>query len=152
MLNTINSRAVNVGDAMLAASRQVWLASLGAAVVTRNWAETEGGTVFRKLIRQGTAVETRAVRFVGDRVETSFTHANTLWKRARRTVSTTVQAYADTAATLVRETLPASLPKPSMPGAASPFVAKRKAAHARNVKRTPAKRARRTVKAASKRG
>ena len=152
MFNTINARAMNVGDAVFAAPRQVWLASLGAAVATRDWAEKEARPVFRKLIRQGTAVESRAVRFVGERIETSFTQANTLWKRARRTVSTTVQAYADTAVTLVRETLPASLPRPAMPGAAAPAAAKRKATRAPSVKRTSAKRARRTVKAASKRG
>lgn len=152
MLNTINSRATLVGDTVLAASRQVWLAGLGAAVVTRDWAEKEAGTVFRNLVREGTAVESRAFRFVGDRLETSFIQANTLWKRARRTVGSTVQAYADTAATLVRETLPPSLPKPSIldgkPATKQKTTRARKAA----VPRTPAKRAKRMVKARSKRG
>ena len=110
MLDAINSRAASVGDVFFTASRQVWLAGLGAAVVTRDWAEKEAGSVFRNLVREGTVVESRAFRFVGDRLDTSFTQANTLWKRARRTVTTTVKSYADTAATLVRETLPASLP------------------------------------------
>lgn len=154
MLNTINSRAALVGDTVIAASRQVWLAGLGAAVVTRDWAEKEAGTVFRNLVREGTAVESRAFRLVGDRLETSFTQANTLWKRARRTVGSTVQAYADTAANLVRETLPPSLPKPSILGLDGKPAAKRKATRTRKaaVPRTPAKRAKRTVKARSKRG
>jgi hypothetical protein len=145
MLNTIKPRAALVGDAVLTASRQVWLAGLGAAVVTRDWAEKEGGTVFRTLVREGTAVESKAVRFVGDRLESSFTQANTIWKRARRTVTTTVKAYADTAAMLVRESLPASLPKVAVAPARAPHKpAKAKAP-------TAAKRVKRTRKGVAKR-
>lgn len=156
MLDTINARAASVGDVFFNASRQVWLAGLGAAVVTRDWAEKEAGTVFRNLIREGTVVESRAFRFVGDRLDTSFTQANTLWKRARHTVTTTVKAYADTAATLVRESLPASLPKVVSKAerrtVAKP-AAKRVAKRARKAtaQRTPVKRAKRTVKPAGKR-
>lgn len=99
-----------VGDAMAAASRQVWLAGLGAAVVTREWAGKEAATMFRNLVREGTAVESRAFRIIGDRLESSFVNANTLWKFARHSVTKNVRAYADGAATLVREALPASLP------------------------------------------
>ena len=98
MLETINVRPGSMGDAVLAASRQVWLAGLGAAVVTREWAGKEAGSVFRNLVREGTAVESRAFRFVGDRLDTSFVQANALWKRARATVGT--------AAALVRDVLP----------------------------------------------
>ncbi len=152
MLNTNNSRAASVSDVFFNASRQVWLAGLGAAVVTRDWAEKEAGSVFRNLIREGTVVESRAFRFVGDRLETSFTNANTLWKRARRTVTTTVKSYADTAATIVRETLPASLPnvvskRESRPVTKRPAKRARKAATPRAV----SKRAKRSVKTAGKR-
>ncbi len=149
MLDTINSRAALVSDAVVTASRQVWLAGLGAAVVTRDWAEREGSTVFRTLVREGTAIESRAFRIVGDRLETSFEQANTLWKRARRNVGTKVQAYADTAATLVRETLPASLPKPSIPGVAKKNAVKRKTTRVskRTTPRKVAKRSKRVVKA-----
>jgi len=41
MRTTIQIRSNPVGDAVLNASRQVWLASLGAAVVTRDWAQSE---------------------------------------------------------------------------------------------------------------
>ena len=108
---TINSRAASVGDAVITASRQMWLAGLGAAVVTRDWAEREAGTVFRNLVREGTTVESRAFRVVGDRLDGSFIQANALWKRARHSVAATVKVCADTAATLVRYALPASLPK-----------------------------------------
>ena len=65
MLNTFQQRTSQVGDSVVAASRQVWLAGLGAAVVTRGWAEKEAGSVLRNLVREGTAVESRAIRFVG---------------------------------------------------------------------------------------
>ena len=36
-----------LGDAALVASRKLWLAGLGATVVTRDWLESEGGHMFR---------------------------------------------------------------------------------------------------------
>ena len=68
MVHSNNSRAASIGDAFFTASRQVWLAGLGAAVVTRDWAEKEASTVFRNLVREGTTVESRAFRVVGDRL------------------------------------------------------------------------------------
>ncbi|MET0855920.1 MAG: phasin family protein, partial [Telluria sp.] len=66
MRTMTQNRNLPVGDAVLAASRQVWLASLGAAVVTREWAQSEAGNVFRTLVKEGTAVESKAIRMVGD--------------------------------------------------------------------------------------
>src|SRR6185369_15211183 len=70
------------------ASRQVWLASLGAAVVTREWAEREAGNVIRTLIKEGTAVESRAFRLVGDQrqraVEEDAQHRRDHGPRVRR--------------------------------------------------------------------
>ena len=66
---------------MINASRQVWLASLGAAVVTRDWAQSEAGNVFRTLVKEGTLVESRTIRMVGDRLEGSIAMANAMWKR-----------------------------------------------------------------------
>jgi hypothetical protein len=157
MLNTLNTRAAEVGDTLVRTSRQFWLAGLGAAVVTRDWAEKEGGVVFRNLVREGTAIESRAIRYVGDRLENSFAQANTIWKRTRRTVTTTVKTYADTATTLVRETLPVSLPKVAMPVTvkveARP-AAKRKVARAKRAATTRAKttvkRAKRAVRSAKR--
>ena len=151
MLNTINSRTAFMSDVVFNASRQVWLAGLGAAVVTREWAEREAGTMFKNLVREGTVVESRAFRFVGDRLDTSLTQANTLWKHARRTVTTTVKNYADTASALVREALPTSLPTvPSKVTRPAKRVAKR--TRKAVAPRKPAKRAKRTLKSAAKRG
>ena len=61
MLNTIQYRAIPSATPCIAASRQVWLASLGAAVVTRDWAQREAGSVFRTLVKEGTAVESKAI-------------------------------------------------------------------------------------------
>ena len=67
------------------APRQVWLASLGAAVVTRDWAQNEASTVFRTLVKEGTLVESRTIRIVGDRIESSVAVANRCGSaRARR--------------------------------------------------------------------
>ena len=145
MLNTINSRAGTAGDAFFAASRQAWLASLGAAVVTREWAQKEAGTVLRTLVKEGTAVESRAIRIVGDQVETSFAKANALWSEVRKTVTFAVKEYADTAVTLVRETLPRNLPKVALPGLKAAAPAKRK--YVRKAKTVKARATRTAVKA-----
>jgi hypothetical protein len=158
MQHSNTARVASVGEYVLTTSRQVWLAGLGAAVVTRDWAEKEAGRTFRTLVREGTAVESRAIRFVGDRLESSFVQANTVWKRTRRNVTTAVKSYADTAATLVRETLPSSLPKFEMPVSvkveAKPAT-KRRVARAKKAvaSRTAAmkKGVKRTVKSAGKR-
>jgi hypothetical protein len=150
MLNTIQYKYGQVGNTVFAASRQVWLAGLGAAVVTRGWAEREAGNVFRTLVKEGTAVESRAFRLVGDQVESSMAHANVLWKKTRATVGTTVRAYADTAVTLVNKSLPKALPKvelPAMLQAAKPARAKR-IVKSRAMKTV--KRAKRAVKAAKR--
>ena len=156
MATTHNARALPAGEAILAASRQVWLASLGAAVVTREWAQNEAGALFRTLVKEGTAVESRTFRKVGDRLEGSITLANDFWRTARGTMTSTVKQAADTATTLVRETLPARLPKIALPAmfrGAKP--AKRRAVRAtRTVKARTARtttKARKTAKRATKR-
>ena len=86
----ISSRAVPAGETLIAASRQVWLASLGAAVVTGEWAQKEAAPLFRTLVKEGTAIESRTFRLIGDTVETSFSRANSLWHQARSVVTGTV--------------------------------------------------------------
>jgi hypothetical protein len=130
MRTTIQIRNNPVGEAVMNASRQVWLASLGAAVVTRDWAQSEAGAAFRTLVKEGTAVESRTIRLVGDRIEDSFAAANSFWKQARTTVRATVKQAADTAVTLVQNNLPKSLPKVTLPAMLTP------AAKAKPVKRT----------------
>ena len=108
-----------IGEAALIASRKVWLASLGATVVTREWVQHGAGRFFSTLVREGTVVESRAIRFVGDRIENSFSFANSVWKETRKTVSSTVKQAADAAATLaqqVQQALPRSLPAFELPG------------------------------------
>jgi Poly(hydroxyalcanoate) granule associated protein (phasin) len=152
--NNAHARAVPAGETLLAASRQVWLAGLGAAVVTRDWAQQEAGTLFRTLVKEGTAVESRTFRLVGDRLETSISMANDLWRQTRTSVTHTVKQAAETATTLVRDTLPRRLPKVALPAAFRPkATAKTRAAKAvkARAKRT-AKGVKRSTKRATKRG
>jgi hypothetical protein len=120
MRTTVQIRNYPVGDVVFNASRQVWLASLGAAVVAREWAQGEAGNVFKNLVKEGTAVESRTIRLVGDRLEGSFTKANTMWRHARHTVSAQVKKAADTTVTLVQNNLPKSLPKVTLPAMLTP--------------------------------
>jgi len=148
MRNSIESRTNPVGDAVMNASRQMWLAGLGAAVVTRDWAQSEAGQVFRTLVKEGTAVESRTIRLVGNRLEGSFAVANTFWKQARTTVQATVKQAADTAVTLVQSNLPKSLPKvtlPAMRKTAAPAKAVKRAKRATKAKRATTKRAPKVV-------
>jgi hypothetical protein len=105
MSNTI--RIAHVGDTMLAAPRQVWLATLGAAAVTRGWAGREAGTMFRALVKEGAAVESQALRRVGVQVDRSVRNARILVSRARDGVAKTVTSLAGAARTIVRTRLPA---------------------------------------------
>ena len=150
MATTNHTRAVPAGEALFAASRQVWLASLGAAVVTREWAQNEAGALFRTLVKEGTAVESRTFRKVGERLEGSFSMANDLWRSARGTVTQSVKQAADTATTLVRETLPARLPKVAIPAIFRAPAPKRTVRTTRKAK--PRATARKRAKRATKRG
>jgi hypothetical protein len=93
-----NINANRVADAALAASRQVWLAGLGAAVVTREWARKDAGHMFRALVKEGCAVESRTLRVIGRSVESSIALATTAWNRTRDTARTTVSDLVETAA------------------------------------------------------
>ena len=112
MMQSQSSRAAAV-DRVRFASRQVWLAGLGAAVVTREWAGKEAGKVFGTLVREGTVVESRALRVVGHRVEDSVSRASALVGRARTTLLSSVNDYAAPALTRVRKSL-ASIELPSL--------------------------------------
>jgi len=106
--------------------------------------------VFRTLVREGTAIESRTFRLIGEGVETSFTKANSLWHQARSAVTDTVREYAETATAVVRQTLPRNLPKVELPAAfQKPARAKRGAAKARKAR--AAKPAKRAVKRGAKR-
>ena len=159
LTSNLSRQPHRLGEAAINASRQVWLASLGAAVVTRDWMQTEAGGVFKALVKEGTVVESRAIRFVGDRIETSVSFANSVWKETRKTVESTVKQAADTAVTIaqqVQQALPVSLPAFAAAGIQKSGTA-RTARNATRVAKKPvrataAKRAKRSRKAATKRG
>ena len=116
-----NINASRVADAALAASRQVWLAGLGAAIVTREWARNDAAHMFRALVKEGSTVESRTLRVIGRRIESSMALATTAWNRARDTARTTVGGLVETAT--------AALPAFKAPAA-------------RRVRKTPAKKSR----------
>jgi len=145
MLNTFQQNANRVGDSMRAASRQFWLAGLGAAAVTRDWAEKEASGVLRTLVKEGTAVESRVIRLAGYRVESSVTKANVVLKQARAVIEAVVRAYSVTAVGLVRQSLPRLM------AAAAAEAPVRRAAKASQPARHRPKRAARRSKAKSKR-
>lgn len=153
MLKTsLHRQPARLSEAAVLTSRQVWLASLGAAVVTRDWVQTEAGDVFKTLVKEGTVVESRAIRFVGDRIENSVSIANTVWKETRRTVESTVKQAADTAVSIAQQVLPKSLPKFELPLVATPRKPRAKPAK-KATKRTVKvlRKAKRTGKATTKR-
>ena len=122
---------------------KVWLASLGAAVVTRDWVQTEAGGAFKTLVKEGSVVESQAFRFVGDRIETSISMANSVWKETRRTVESTVKQAADAAVSFAQQVLPRSLPAFEMP-----MASKARKPVAKSAK--PAKRAVKAVRKAKR--
>jgi hypothetical protein len=136
----MRANEVVIGNPVVNASRQVWLASLGAAVVTRDWAQSEAGNVFRSLVKEGTLVESRTIRLVGDRLESTIGTASTMWNRARAAVRKT----ADNAVTLVQSNLP-NVKLPAMFVAQPAKPAKKRAAKRTTAK--PAKRAARKTRA-----
>src|ERR1700758_3410586 len=79
--------------AALAASRQVWLAGLGAAIVTRDWARNDAGHVFRSLVREGASVESHAKRVIGKQLDQSIAAATRAATKARTTALTAVNAF-----------------------------------------------------------
>ncbi len=141
-----NYRPTQLGEEALAASRKMWLASLGAAAMTRDWVQTEARDRFESLVKEGTILESRAVMFVGDRIETSMNRANTLWRQTRRTVESTVKQAADTAVALAQKALPRTLPKVELPIAMKPVAKARKPRGTRAAKTV--RKAKRAVKRA----
>jgi len=141
-INDMN--ASRFADAAFAASRRVWLAGLGAAAVTRDWAKKEAGNTLRALIKEGSAVETQAIRVLGSGVETSLATASSIWTRAREQVRATVTALADSAVAAlptlqaaVKVTRKAPVAKPRK--AAKAPASKRAKQAARHVKHTSRK-------------
>ena len=114
-MRNVESKNLPLAGAVRHASRQLWLAGLGAAALTRDWAESGAGPMFRSLVKEGTLVEARTIRVVGDRLETSYTRVNSVWRRARAAVQSSVRDAADSAVSLVQKGLPRSLPQVKLP-------------------------------------
>ncbi len=130
-----------LAETALFASRQAWLAGLGAASVSRQWARHEAGNTFRALVRQGSAVERTAIRVLGDRVESSITTATALWRGARATALATANRLAESAASVLPSVrVPAFVVKATAPKRHKPAKSRAVKARAtktvRRVKRT----------------
>jgi hypothetical protein len=106
MSNTTRLSIPMTPAAMLAAPRHIWLATLGAAAVTREWAERDAAAMFRSLVKEGSVVESRALNHVGKRIGTSVKRANALARSARSGVKASVESLASAASTFVRTKLP----------------------------------------------
>jgi len=106
MSNTTRLSIPMTPATMLAAPRHLWLATLGAAAVTRDWAERDAAAMFRSLVKEGSVVESRALDRVGTRIGTTVRRANALARTARSGVKTSVETLASAASTFVRTKLP----------------------------------------------
>jgi hypothetical protein len=129
-----------ITEAAINASRQMWLAGLGAAAVTRDWARTEAGKTFRSLVKEGSAVETKAIRDLSKRVESSVATATSLWRQTRATTMTAANTIAQNAS--------AALSKFKAPVVRSAPAKARKAVKA--TKKSAARTTRRTKRATRK--
>ncbi len=125
-----------IAEAAVNASRQMWLAGLGAAAVTREWARTEAGRTFRTLIKEGSAVESKAIRDLSKRVENSVATATTLWNQTRATVVTTANTIAENATAAATA---------AMSKFKAPVIVRRAPAKARKVVKATKKRAKRSA-------
>jgi len=88
-------------DAAFAVPRQVWLAGLGAAVVTRDWARNEAGQAFRALVREGSTVESRAMRVIGTQINASIAMTRHALNKSRNTTLATVNGLVDSAVAML---------------------------------------------------
>jgi hypothetical protein len=130
-----------VTGAAVAASRQVWLAGLGAAAYTREWARKDAGRTFRALVREGSAVESQAMRVLSRRIENSVATAAALWRQTRATVMSTAGSLAQNASEALTK-FKAPVPMRSAPTKARKTVkasTKRAVRATRRVKRTARK-------------
>ena len=117
--------------------------------------QTEAGGAFKTLVKEGSVVESQAVRFVGDRIETSISMANTVWKETRRTVESTVKQAADAAVSFAQQVLPRSLPAfelPMAPKARKTRASRSPPKRGQARRQGRAQKAKRARKTATKRG
>ena len=125
-----------LAESALFASRQAWLAGLGAASMSREWVRHEAGNTFRALVRKGSAVEKNAMEVIGGRVESSVATAASLWRIARATALATANRLAESASS--------AMPSVRIPAFAATAAAPKPRKHAKN--RAVKARASRTVR------
>jgi hypothetical protein len=113
----------------------MWLAGLGAAAVTRDWARTEAGKTFRTLVKEGSALESKAIRDMSKRVENSVATATSLWKQTRATTVTAANAIAKNASAALSK-FKAPVMVRSAPAKARKIVKATKKGAKRTVRRT----------------
>lgn len=136
-----NSSAVALpinAAAMLAAPRHVWLATLGAVAVTREWAQRHAAPMFRSLVKEGSAVESLALRVVRGGVGSSMRRANAVARDAERGLRSSVTLLADAASSLIRTKLPTVHARIDVQG--TPASRKRVAKSAKRATRRAAKK------------
>ncbi|MEO8565299.1 MAG: phasin family protein [Betaproteobacteria bacterium] len=138
--NMVSANAL--AESAVFASRQAWLAGLGAASISREWARHEAGNTFRALVRKGSAVEKNAIQVIGGRVESSVATAASLWRIARATALATANRLAETASS--------ALPSIRIPAFAATAAAPKPRKPAKN--RAVKTRASRTVRSVKRAG
>lgn len=89
----IRSPLSSARNPWIEAPRRVWLATLGAAAVTRRWAGSGAAPMFRSLVRQGEELETLVLRDVGARVRSSMKHARRLAAGAQQVAGQSLQRF-----------------------------------------------------------
>ena len=99
--NFSSGNTAELAEAAVAASRQTWLAALGAAAITRKWTRDELRTTFRTLVKHGSAVERQAISALGDQIETGIAGATSLLQVARRAALTAANEIAATASAML---------------------------------------------------
>jgi hypothetical protein len=122
-----------ITEAAINASRQMWLAGLGAAAVTRDWARTEASKTFRTLVKEGSALESKAIRDMSKRVENSVATATSLWNQTRATTVSAANTIAKNASVALSKFK-------------APVVARSAPAKARKIVKATKKSAKRTTR------
>ena len=102
MSNALRLRIPSAGEAMIAVPRQFWLASLGAAAVTREWARKDARPMFRALVKEGSTVESAALRRAEHRVNASMRQATRLVQDVRTELTLSARKLAGIASSLTR--------------------------------------------------
>jgi hypothetical protein len=102
MSNALRLRIPSAGEAMIAVPRQFWLASLGAAAVTRDWAAKDARPMFRALVKEGATVESAALRRAERQVNVSVKRATALVQDVRTGVTASAHKLSVIASSLTR--------------------------------------------------